>query len=566
MVMNNTFDRCESEVDNNTLADYSYPSRSEIKWLTNVTVLMPVPIPPLLIVCYGQTLDLLKAGLWSKIDDPFAEVPMRAYHSFLHYVFSLPFKDWPEAKELCQMLTCRNVQILDLTPFETEHRYLITYDDDLRSLFAAHSEAREAPEKFNMLMDMLSRRGVRFPNVQRIILPKTLRVTDAHVKRLLKASPMIDYFHTNFLFDFSIIRHCKNLEYLRFHVLAHDFFQHLRGSTSKLPLLKNLRAVSVCFTTARFFGNVKRVARLLKHCPHLCSLGLLDTLHPIHRMVTKAQRKRKPPPVLKLQKCYWGIMRLPSPASYTAEDLLVNRTAFSNLVNTAVNCCPDVQQLLVQVLHVDCLRHLVSLSRLHFLCLNFAFCEEDYMPALETLLIEIGRRLTQLTLDEIVSNPISMICKHCPNLEILRVMKTADAEDLIERTADDERFRLHRLEKLTVNRVEVEDFLIFLMEKCPNLEELTLKHADCLNDASLARVLNKNNLCQLKSLDIAHCNLTEDGLKTLLKSTKKLKRVAFRNLNEVAPFVIREMGMGASLERLDPIRDRYFGEIDVCHF
>ncbi|GIY55491.1 uncharacterized protein CEXT_33811 [Caerostris extrusa] len=351
------------------------------------------------------------------------------------------------------------------------------------------------------------------PDVCRNLRDITIPFLYTEVIPKLLECPNLEVLRTQNVFRLRLLKNCPNLCIIRIHDKHAVKLLKCPWNFEDLPFFgKSLEIFDVFRMITPNKKLNKVLARIFLNSPKLISLGLIDTslaLHSIHELYGTND-----PPQFVLKRAFWGIADDADP-----EDIPLDRAKYPTIIKQAVFSCPLLQELIIQVFHMDCVPHLRHLKHLSVLSINFAYCYEDPNSAFLNLLRDIGYHLRHLSVETGFALPVNTVLKLCPYLETLEVCGSVTVSRPVQRLNS-----LRCLKRLRVNSID-KPGLIFVFSHCFGLEDVFTHYALDVDDDTLEKILKKKRLPNLKSLHITSPNLTYRGLQKLLDTSPSLRNV-----------------------------------------
>ncbi|CAL1295342.1 unnamed protein product [Larinioides sclopetarius] len=453
-------------------------------------------------ICLKRVYDLLKAGYWNSCPiNPFLNLP----NGIVDDLMAISTPDILKTSEVFLLLTSGSLTRLDLTSF-------------------GH------PEESDL-----------FLNAVQTNCFSSLRVLTWHsrddkciplIETLIRSCSKLEEFHSSKLVNFEVFQNCEELRVLIFYV--NPFLSDFAGSCKNLAVLSSLKNLQVFFTSHM---HSHTIAKVLKHCPQLVSIGHNDSLDGLKRIHANLERKcecnySEMSYQFQLRRCIWG--KHTHKLNPEVVDIISYKSNFPEKINIAVSLCPFVEELIIYVNHADCIESLKNLKQLTRLKISFHECDGGYMTNFLALLKIIGPKLKFLSIDAAHPVPIDFICEYCPRLESLELARfaTTSKSDQPPCNVSLKNIRVMKSDK---------NALLFLLSSCKSLEELFLCDAMCLDDTLLSQILRLNPLAELKICEVAESSLTTRGFRMFLETAVSLQRVNFAPFRPDVSFIFESL-------------------------
>ncbi|GIY20983.1 uncharacterized protein CEXT_120071 [Caerostris extrusa] len=503
-------------------------------------------LPTLQSLCQQQIINAMRMERWDNCsENPFRSMPTKIVNTLVECLYSLPHKNSLSIEESFLLLTSGKIKRLDLRyfkihKFDEDGRFFcknicalyyilfnkVNYQKKLREQRYKRAKLyHDASEANNTLLDMVSKDSCQ--NLHMLILPPFLNFDTSTIVSLIQASPNIEEIHASANieeiyasngFDLEVLRNCKELRNLRLHLDIIKFFGDCPDIVvNLLSSLENLETLAVFADLCDSFDYYQLIAKVLLVCPNLISLGLVDSslaLDHIH--------KEKGIPIqFKLKRCFWGLGSRGKIFYLSQSNNVPIFRKFPNVIETASAMCPLVEELSIQLFHSDSLQHLSLLKRLMTLDLCFVHLNSFYSASFDSFLKEVGHQIKHLSITVMgigyYKVSISAICNLCVTLETLKINNSVTIDGAVEVCVSP------HLKRLCINIAD-NNCLVFLLENCPNLEELYL--TSMLERSLLQIALRKNPLVKLRILWLNHYIPSED-IKLYCTGQRILKKCIF---------------------------------------
>ncbi|GIX72943.1 uncharacterized protein CEXT_347241 [Caerostris extrusa] len=476
-------------------------------------------IPTLCDMCQFQTTVNMRAGLWSQCqENPFTKVPPKLLYKLWEFIFSMNFRQLPNHEALHLLLTSRKPKKLDLSCFFVKSGETFSADDpyapphlkdiDIQvpmneltdneysyycGIFPEDTDMylrtkKHMNDECNSLLYMLSKDPQ--PELQSYVLTRAIPISKFALQPLIQVSTNLTEIHTNLHWlDLNVVMNCKMLRILRLHTSSRmKFFdcpKELKTCEKVLPSLENLEIFTICNRKVDCFRMHPFTAIALAHCPKLTSVGHFDSAMAIDFIKSKERQKS---------------------------------CSFPELINTAVSCCPFVEELILQVLNKDCLQHL---RRLNFLYLERTFCEDFEINECLSSLGEIRHQLKHFVingLDPMTTYrrfPLNVVSE---NLETLGALDDSLVNLLLKINTS---FR--RLKRICIfTRL---DYLGQILRCCDNLTYLLIV-GSFIDESELQENLSYISALKLQTLGIKSGYFSKTAMKMVFEKASNLEKSA----------------------------------------
>ncbi|XP_055925999.1 uncharacterized protein LOC129957606 [Argiope bruennichi] len=329
--------------------------------------------------------------------------------------------------------------------------------------------------------------------------------------------------HLPVFIDLEVFENCPQLQILRFHASDDEISHYFRQKTGDLPsTIRKLQVFSVCNCQIHYAVTKDIIAKLLLNCPNLVSVGFCNSLDAFH-YIRETQDELSNP--FQLRRCYWGLKYtdfIPTPDNPEFERY---QSQFSHMVKVATSLCSSLEELVIDVFDNNCVQHLVKLKNLKVLSISYEDPYDDnYVPAFVSLLREIGKQLSRLSVTAQGPVPMDVICRYCPYLVTLRILGKVTISNRSKKCK-----RLPLLKSLCVDVIDKEDLKLFFLN-CPNMKELFVGTAVGFVDSFCETLLKKEVYPKLEVVSIETCSLTKRGLLKFLNGIPTLQKVSFEIL------------------------------------
>ncbi|GBO25446.1 hypothetical protein AVEN_69252-1 [Araneus ventricosus] len=498
---------------------------------------MAAPSLRLYDICLRRISRILKEKFRDESPNPFSAVPPGIIHDLITSTLSLYSAEGFRAYYLEPLLLSGQVKHLTLQDLRLEEELLPT----LRSFTVC--------------------RGLRSLSLINIC-EFNMAIVSRLLEELLKALKNLEDLHCSVVFSLSALKKCRRLKTARLHFTPEcaidDFLDDENGHRQTHEALS---LFTLCGQRAEKFVHFKEVAELLVNCPDLRSLGHLDVsaafghLHGSETNSACSVRKYG------LESCCWREHK-------TAEKggRRDSSDRFLSSIRAAAMACPELRELAIRIPqrhYQGSLSVVHTLRNLTYLEIELDHSKRDFRPEVSCLLSEIGSGLRHLALHRIDNIEFDAILKSCPELASLKVDCDHVVGDWSETSVNPR--RLQRLTFFSSDGCYGSNSLRLMLSRCSNLQELFLKNAEFLSDGFLSRVLKDNPmaLAQLKTACLCDCCLTEDGLKKLLFSAKRLEKISVESSKiseEDAESLIRKFNSALTVipDYDEGLRDEFF--------
>ncbi|GIX99516.1 uncharacterized protein CDAR_104461 [Caerostris darwini] len=525
-------------------------------------------IPTLYDMCQSQTIVNMRAGLWSQCqENPFTRVPPKLVDKLREFIFSLNFRQLPNREALHLLFTSHRLKKLDLScffvdtgetfsesdPYAPSHLKMdidkkkkkssmgFYYCDILPDGSDVYSRTKKHMEdECNSLLYMLSKDPQ--PDLQSFVMTEATNVSKFALQLLIQVSTHLTEIHTCLnWFDLNFLMNYKTLRILRLHdktLPRNCSTEFLEACEKVLPSLENLETFTICNSRIDCFGIRPLIAIALAHCPKLTSVGSLDSAMAIDFVKSKLDESHTG--CLRLKTCFWGFEG--NCQSFLRRREMLNlKSIFPELINTAVSRCPFVEELILQVLHKDCLQHLRRLKRLSFLCLDYEYCEDFDLVECFSSLGEIRHQLKHFLIKRNDSMgayhkfPLNVVIDNCENLETLGVLELSAIDLPLETNT-----RFRRLKRICISMTS--DYLGQILRYCDDLTYLVIVGEFRVDESELQENLSHVSALKLQTLGVRSPYFTRNAMRMVFEKAPNLERVCFSLRMESGQTLLRELG------------------------
>ncbi|GIY56639.1 hypothetical protein CDAR_98431 [Caerostris darwini] len=478
-------------------------------------------VPSLYNNCLQKTFDCLMEEFWRGCpENPFERVPSSIVNDLFRLLKSpeIPMKVRHLEMYNPPSMAKMSPDVLTIPPNFTKLHLLIssgqlTYVDlSLRGSCMCDWDSVDFKKLFK-LMTPEACKNIRF-----LALPFEFRCLMCNViPELVKRCPKLEYLKTYQYFDLAVLKSCNNLRSVRIHNLDPNYVPFPWKPADFQLFLKKLEIFDV-FRKNEFSLLDEKMAQILLWGPKLISVGQIDTASALDYIYRSADSAALAAPQTALKRCYWG--RKPLWNEFTDEYFYPRayKSRYPEIIRNAALSCPMLEELIINVIHPDCLQQLRHLKRLDVMCVMFGASGEDCFTAFLDLLRDFGHQLRHLSISASYKIPVNAVCERCPNLLSLEIYRTGTVSEIVDTCEN-----LKHLKTLFVCEIDTEG-LLFLLQNCVGLEELFIYNAACLNDEILNEILMKNRFLDLKDLHIQQSALSDNGCQTFLKSAENLEK------------------------------------------
>ncbi|GBN14404.1 hypothetical protein AVEN_192139-1 [Araneus ventricosus] len=452
-------------------------------------------------ICLDRIYGFLKEGMWkSCIRNPFSDLPTEAVNELMD--LSDDKKGYSKIGDVLLLLTSGRLTRLDLCPFNLE----IEQD----------SIVSEIEETGRICLRNLA------SNSEEIIFH--------FVRNIISWNPYLQEFHSRVHPGSDVFLKCPNLRILKIYDPCEEF--PVSNSPLDFSVLSSLRNLELLHV---YDMDTNTIANVLETCPKLISIGLNDSLDSLEEIAQRRQKnsllKLDVDRHFQLRRCVWGKESSREIRNKRQEYI----SGFGGKIRSAVEFCPLVQELIINVHQEDGYEALRFLKRLTLLRICFEHCVGDFLPDFVALLLEIGPQLKHLSVfgyDKPFGRndgvPVDVICGCCPDLQSLEIGGSISMKESSKSSRD---LALKRL-SLYAEHPDVdeethdeEESLLFLLSNCKHLEELYLDFAQSLDDTLLNQIFQRNPFSQLKVSVIEESSLTRDGFQMFLEKSASIETV-----------------------------------------
>ncbi|GIX99500.1 uncharacterized protein CDAR_104381 [Caerostris darwini] len=555
-------------------------------------------IPTLYDMCQSQTIVNMRAGLWSQCqENPFTRVPPKLVDKLREFIFSLNFRQLPNREALQLLFSCHRLKKLDLSCFfvesdETfsaighygppqlkeivnipvpmkegtgeERIYYFPKSPDCYETYLRTK--RHMEDECNSLLQMLSKDPQ--PDLQSFVMTKGIKISKFALQQLIQVSTNLTEIHTLLdCIDLNVLVNCKMLRILRLHTSRETSFSNcpyelIKTLETVLPSLENLEIFTFC-NNRKFdcFFMRPLTAIALDHCPKLTSVGHFDSASAIDFIEAKVNKSHTG--YFNLKKCFWG-NEIDRESPYERNEMQNLQSSFPELINTAVSRCPFVEELILQVLHKDCLQHLRRLKRLKSLVLGCAYCDDLDVDECFSSLGEIRHQLKHFVIKRIdPSNtdcrfPLNVVIDNCENLETLGVVELTEINLPLKMNTS---FR--RLKRISI-KMKL-DYLGQILRFCDNLTYLLVFSHDMINESELQENLSHISALKLQTLGIQSRFFPKNAMRMVLEIAPNLERVSFFGKIECVS-LFKELGRSIVFDDKLLHEDYFPPELQPCLF
>ncbi|GBN45772.1 hypothetical protein AVEN_104006-1 [Araneus ventricosus] len=436
-------------------------------------------------ICLDRIYGFLKEGIWkSCIPNPFSDLPTKAVNELMD--LSNNEEGYLKTGDVLMLLTSGRLTRLDLCRFNPKA------DKDL-------------------IVSAIQKAG---SICLRSLASNSKELIFHFVRNIISWNPYLEEFHSRVHPGFDIFQKCPNLRILKIYSSFSQF--PVNNAPIDLSVLSSLRNLEVLHV---FKVDTDTIANVLETCPKLISIGLSDSLDSFEVI---AQRRQKNSLLnlgvdrhFQLRRCVWG-------KDFRSGNWLEYNSGFGRKIRTAVEFCPLVQELIIQVHQKDGYKALRFLKQLTLLRIHFNYCRGDFLPDFVALLREIGPQLKHLSIfgkeEPFRRNagvPVDVICDCCPDLQSLEIWSSIFMKDSSKYSYDLALKRLTLYGEDSDN--DEEESLRFLLYNSMHLEELYLECVQRLDDTLLHQIFERNPFSQLKVSLIDECSLTRQGFQMFLE-------------------------------------------------
>ncbi|GIY99352.1 uncharacterized protein CEXT_85021 [Caerostris extrusa] len=449
-------------------------------------------------ICIKRISDNLVGDVWLRSQhNPFAKMPAKVVDMIMkamQHPYKLPY---PCISQLSLLISSGQLQCLDLTMHRgcPRHCHRDEYDE---------------------MIKLLTRDACK--NLKSLTIPSEYnKGMSETIPKLLENCHQLEQLRTDNFFHLGALTLCPNMRSVKISYCKNC--KTMFDSSWSIPEFQQFLKNMEVFDVLRFQNGsllYDKIAKILLWGPKLISMGMIDTCIALDYIREKVEKRQ-----FALKRCCWGKQYDDGIADQCFPSY---GRRYPKIIKNSALSCPMVEELVLQVVHQDCLQHLRHLKQLNVLILKFSRFLKDPIPALLNVLQEIGPQLKHLSVDTFITFPVNDICRLCPNLESLGLFGCASVSEPVETCES-----LRHLQRLYTTIVD-EKSLIFLLENCVGIQEMIINDADCFDDEMLDRVLQKNMFSKLKTLYIQRGQVSERKFVEFLETAQQLENVSTRDI------------------------------------
>ncbi|GIY59931.1 uncharacterized protein CDAR_95931 [Caerostris darwini] len=541
--------------------------------VSTVIEITTMALPTLQSLCQQQMMESMRMGRWDNCsENPFRSMPTKIVNILMDCLYSLPHTHFLKIEDSLLLLTSGKIKQLDFRYFKNNE--FNEYDPDdffCKDICATYNvlynkvkynqseryykrakihHANDDQATDDILLHMVSKDSCQ--NIRTFILPPYWCFDASTITSLIQTSPNLEEIHASSGFEFEVLRNRQELRNLRLHLDILKFFgDQPEAMVGILASIKNLEIFALFAALRNPHEYFKLIAKVLMVCPNITSLGLVDSSFALHHI----HKEKETPIQFKLQKCFWGVCRRTRTLFQKVPFNIPAYRDSSEFIRNSVELCPLVEELALQVFDKPNIRYLSHLKHLTTLELDFIHWKTFSMDFLLALLSEIGSQIKHLSLD--VNDPlytegheiyIDGIFKLCVNLETLKVIGISRVHKNVEACDS-----LSCLKRLCLGDTD-NNCLAFLLQNCPNLEEMFL--TQMLRGNLLEEILRQYPPLNLKIIYL-HRIIPRENIKIILQNAKNLEKVCIPHDNDHLRELYPDVVVDENLRNLEYFEHRF---------